>query len=179
MTSAGARPSILLITADELRKDALGCYGNKMITTPSLDALAGRSIVAERAYCVSPWCLPSRCAILTGLYPHHSGAYSNFRKCDLNKGIPNLFNVLKQHDYSTSLVGKCHFAPVPYGSVRSDVTLPYDQFRDYYLSLGIDHLDLQDDKQVSVWFYNDYWSSITSSSGQRAPATWPSYAGSC
>lgn len=52
--------------------------------------------------------------------------------------------------------GKCHYAPVPYGETAADRTLPYDAFREYYLSLGIDDLDLQDDKQVSVWFYDDY-----------------------
>ena len=36
------------------------------------------------------------------------------------------------------------------------MTLPYEEFKDYYLRLGMDHLDLQDDKQVSVWFMDDY-----------------------
>lgn len=146
----------MLITADELRKDALSCYGNEAVRTPHLDRLAERAVLFQRAYAPSPWCLPSRCALLTGLYPHNSGAYSNFRKCRLDEGIPNLFQVLKSGGYTTSVHGKCHFAPVPYGETKPDVTLPYDAFRHYYLSLGIDHLDLQDDKQVSVWFYDDY-----------------------
>ncbi|TDF97479.1 sulfatase family protein [Paenibacillus piri] len=150
------RPHILLITMDELRKDALSCYGNKAVATPHLDRLAEESIRFEKAYSVSPWCLPSRCAILTGLLPHESGAYSNFRKCELSAEIPNLFGILRDHGYRTTVFGKCHFSPVPYSSTRPDTTLPYDEFKDYYMSLGIDHLDLQDDKQVSVWFYDDY-----------------------
>jgi arylsulfatase A-like enzyme len=150
------KPHILLITTDELRKDALSCYGNETIHTANLDRLAEESIQFQRAFTASPWCLPSRCALLTGLYPHNSGAYSNFRKCELSVGVPNMFQVLKQGGYKTSLHGKCHFSPVPYSSTKPDVTLPYEEFRDYYVSLGIDHLDLQDDKQVSVWFYDDY-----------------------
>nr|WP_144923512.1 sulfatase-like hydrolase/transferase [Paenibacillus bovis] len=150
------RPHIVFITMDELRKDALSCYGNKAIDTPNLDRLAEQSIRFSRAYTVSPWCLPSRCAMLTGQFPHNSGAYSNFRKCELDTGIPNLFQELRKVGYKTSLFGKCHFSPVPYGETRPDVTLPYDEFREYYVNLGIDHLDLQDDKQVSVWFYDDY-----------------------
>ncbi|CAG7600791.1 Arylsulfatase [Paenibacillus solanacearum] len=150
------QPHILLITADELRKDALSCYGNEAVRTTQLDQFAQMSVQFARAYSTSPWCLPSRCAILTGQLPHNSGAYSNFRKCELSTGIPNLFQVLKQGGYKTSVHGKCHFSPVPYGQTRRDVTLPYEEFRDYYMSLGIDHLDLQDDKQVSVWFYDDY-----------------------
>ncbi|CAN7758042.1 sulfatase-like hydrolase/transferase [Paenibacillus sp. LjRoot56] len=153
---ASSRPHIVLITMDELRKDALSCYGNEAITTTHLDALASEAIQFQRAYTASPWCMPSRCALVTGKLPHNSGAYSNFRKCELGTEIPNLFQELKRSGYHTSVHGKCHFSPVPYGETRPDLTLPYETFRDYYLSLGIDHLDLQDDKQVSVWFYDDY-----------------------
>lgn len=151
-----SKPCIILITADQIRKDALSCYGNQVIETPNLDGLADRGIRFNKAYTVSPWCLPARSSILTGLFPHNSGAYSNFRKCSLDNGIPNLFTELKKSGYKTALMGKCHFAPVPYGRTEPDKTLPYDDFKDYYMSLGMDHLDLQDDKQVSVWFYDDY-----------------------
>lgn len=149
-------PHILLITADQLRKDALGCYGATAIRTPNLDALAEQGARFNRAYTVSPWCLPSRCSILTGQYPHRHGAYSNFRDRRLSPELPNLYTELKQAGYTTAHVGKCHYAPVPYGQTRPDRTLPYHDFRQYYLSLGIDRLVLQDDKQVSVWFRDDY-----------------------
>jgi arylsulfatase A-like enzyme len=150
------RPSIILITADQLRKDALGCYGNQIIQTPNLDQLAASSIQFDRAYTASPWCLPSRCALATGLYPHNNGAYSNFRDCQLDPQIPNLYNTLHAAGYLAAHIGKCHYAPVPYSETRADRTLPYETFRDYYVSLGMDHLALQDDKQVSVWFRDDY-----------------------
>ena len=75
------RPPVLLITMDELLREALGCYGGRAAATPAIDRLAGQSLRFDRAYTVSPWCLPARCSILTGLLPHNSGAYSNFRKC--------------------------------------------------------------------------------------------------
>ncbi|MFB9279009.1 sulfatase [Cohnella cellulosilytica] len=151
-----SQPHLLFITTDELRKDALSCYGGQAVSTPHIDSIADGGIRFDRAYTNSPWCLPSRCAMLTGRYPHRSGAYSNFRKCELSTGVPNLLQGLRESGYRTSLFGKCHFSPVPYGETRADRTLPYEAFRDYYLSLGLDHLDLQDDKQVSVWFYDDY-----------------------
>ena len=150
------KPAILIITCDELRRDTLGFYGNQAISTPNIDYLARQSLVFDECFTTSPWCLPARCSILTGLYPHNSGAYSNFRKCPLDGNVKNLFRELRTGGYSTSLFGKCHFAPVPYNQTKPEITLPYDEFRDYYISLGIDHLDLQDDKQVSVWFYDDY-----------------------
>lgn len=150
------KPAIILITCDELRKDALSCYGNQVIDTPNIDALAHSGLLCDSAYTTSPWCLPARCSILTGLYPHHSGAYSNFRPNPLSNGLPNLFTALKEGGYRTSLFGKCHFAPVPYGDTLPDVTLPYEKFKQYYQNLGLDYLALQDDKQVSVWFQDDY-----------------------
>lgn len=150
------RPHIVLITADELRKDALSCYGNEAVQTPNLDKLARKSLTFNRAYAPSPWCMPSRCAILTGQLPHNNGAYSNFRPYKLSTEIPNLFTLLRQGGYRTTLFGKCHFAPVPYGEPKRDRTLPYDHFKAYYMNLGVDHMELQDDKQVSVWFYDDY-----------------------
>jgi len=150
------RPAILLITTDQLRRDAIGCWGASAVATPHLDRLAAAGTVYDQAYTASPWCLPSRSSLVTGLYPRNHGAYSNFRDRRLSPSVPNLYTELKGLGYRTGHVGKCHFAPVPYGETRPDATLPYDEFRDYYLSLGIDHLDLQDDKQVSVWFGDDY-----------------------
>ena len=150
------KPAVLLITADELLCEALSCYGNQAVATPNIDRIAATGLRFDSAYTVSPWCLPARCSMLTGLLPHNSGAYSNFRKCALDEGVPNLYKELKTYGYVTAHIGKCHFAPVPYGRTQPDKTLPYGEFRNYYLRLGMDRLALQDDKQVSVWFRDDY-----------------------
>ena len=167
-------PHIVLITCDELRKDALSCYGNRVIETPHLDALAARGTRFERAYTNSPWCLPSRCSLATGLYPHRNGSYSNFRDIPLDAEIPNIYSLLRGAGYHTAHIGKCHYAPVPYDQTRPDATLPYDAFRDYYRRLGIDHLALQDDKQVSVWFMDDYARELDAAGHLAAyrDATW-------
>ena len=39
---AGTPPNILFLVADDLRADALGCAGNKMVQTPNIDGLAKR-----------------------------------------------------------------------------------------------------------------------------------------
>jgi arylsulfatase len=169
-----SKPAILLITADQLRRDALGCYGNRAVATPHLDRLAEDGTVFDNAYTASPWCLPSRSSLVTGRYPRNHGAYSNFRAATLSAGIPNLYTTLGKAGYATGHVGKCHYAPVPYAETRPDRTLPYDTFRDYYLSLGMEHLALQDDKQVSVWFYDDYAKELEEAGHLAAyrAATW-------
>ncbi len=171
---SGATAHIVLITCDELRADALSCYGNSLISTPHLDALAARGTRFERAYSNSPWCLPSRCSLATGLYPHRNGSYSNFRDCPLDPAIANIYSLLRGAGYRSAHIGKCHYAPVPYSQTRPDKTLPYAEFRDYYLSLGLNHLDLQDDKQVSVWFMDDYARELDAAGHLAAyrAATW-------
>ena len=151
-----SKPHIVLISCDELRQDALSCYGSQVISTPNIDRLAQKGTTFNNAYTNSPWCLPSRCALATGLYPHHNGSYSNFRNIPLDRNLPNIYSILKGSGYRTSHFGKCHYMPVPYADVRPDATLPYDEFREFYCSLGIDHLTLQDGNQVSVWFSDDY-----------------------
>lgn len=151
-----AAPTLVLIMTDQLRADVLGCYGGRAVPTPHIDALAAESTRFTQGYTASPYCLPSRSTILTGLYPHRHRAYSNFRDARLQPEQPNLYNTLGGLGYHTTHVGKCHYAPVPYAQTQPDRTLPYQEFRDYYRSLGIDDLDLQDDKQVSVWFADDY-----------------------
>lgn len=150
------KPNILFITTDEQHLRTLSCYGAQTGTTPNLDALAAQSDVYTNAYTVSPVCLPARCAFMTGMYPHHSGSISNRLGASLSREYPNLFTELKAQGYTTALHGKCHFIPVPYPATRADMTLEYEHFITYYRSLGMDRLSLQDDKNNSLWYYDDY-----------------------
>ena len=60
--------NVLLILADDLRADALGFMGNKIIRTPNLDQLASRSTVFDNCFVTTSICPTSRVSILTGLY---------------------------------------------------------------------------------------------------------------
>ena len=71
------KPNLLFILTDQQRADTLGCYGNNVIQTPNLDALARESFVFENAYVSQPVCTPSRATIMTGLYPHTHGCITN------------------------------------------------------------------------------------------------------
>ncbi|MDP6112689.1 MAG: sulfatase-like hydrolase/transferase [Planctomycetota bacterium] len=73
-----AQPTnVILILADQLRADCVGCYGNPVIRTPHIDALAASGTRFNRTFAQHPQCLPSRSALLTGRYPHVNGAVSN------------------------------------------------------------------------------------------------------
>jgi len=77
----GERPrhSVLLVTLDTTRADALAVAGAgaPAALTPHLDALAAEGVLYERAYTVAPLTLPSHASMLTGLYPPRHGVRTN------------------------------------------------------------------------------------------------------
>jgi arylsulfatase A-like enzyme len=58
--------NVIWIVTDTFRKDHLGCYGNKTIRTPSLDALAARSVRFDRHYLADFPTMPARADFYTG-----------------------------------------------------------------------------------------------------------------
>lgn len=62
-----AKPNLILIVADSLRHDVLGCYGGDA-STPNIDRLAGNGALFERAYSTAPCTFPSSTSMLTGQY---------------------------------------------------------------------------------------------------------------
>ena len=103
------RPNILLITSDQQHWDTLGVT-NPHIRTPALDRLASQGVRFERSYCSNPVCTPSRASIITGLYPawHHAWTIG----VKLPEDVPTVGDILREHGYATTLVGKAHFQPL-------------------------------------------------------------------
>jgi arylsulfatase A-like enzyme len=62
--------------SDDLRPE-LGCYGNQLVKTPHIDALAKEGVRFDRAYVQYPLCNPSRTSMLTGRYPTTTGVLDN------------------------------------------------------------------------------------------------------
>ena len=71
------QPNIILFFSDQLRQDALGCYGNGICQTPNLDRLASEGVIFNQAYTSSPVCSPSRASLISGQYPHNHGVMIN------------------------------------------------------------------------------------------------------
>ena len=104
------RPNILLLCADQLRPDALGCYGNRICRTPSLDALAGAGVLFENAFTPNPICVPARASITTGNYPHvATGIKANSGR--VRDDQPKLAEHFAAAGYETYACGKLHYVP--------------------------------------------------------------------
>ncbi|HEX6099994.1 MAG TPA: sulfatase-like hydrolase/transferase [Thermoanaerobaculia bacterium] len=88
------RPSILLVTLDTTRADAIGA------ATPRLNKLAARGTRFTQAYATTPQTLPSHASILTGLYPAGHGVHENARF--LGAGQPVVTEKLKGAGYGTA-----------------------------------------------------------------------------
>jgi choline-sulfatase len=71
------RPSVLVITLDTLRADALGVYGNPAKPSPYIDSLAARGTRFSRAYTVTPLTIPAHSSLFTSLWPPRHGVQDN------------------------------------------------------------------------------------------------------
>lgn len=99
---------MLFILADDLRWDALGSYGNDVVKTPELDALAREGLVLDAFYVANPVCNASRAAFLSGRYTFQRGVLRPAYRTLLEAGTPTVASLLEQAGYRTGFVGKAH-----------------------------------------------------------------------
>ena len=72
-TAPARLPNVVLILADDLGYGDVGAYGNTLIRTPHLDALARDGVRFTDFYASHSTCSPSRAGLLTGRYPLRTG----------------------------------------------------------------------------------------------------------
>lgn len=99
-------PNIVLIIGDDIGVDDIGCYGNAQVETPNMDRIAKEGLRFTNAYVTTSSCSPSRCSIISGRYPHNTGA------AELHTPLPaevSIFpELLKKVGYYTAQAGKWH-----------------------------------------------------------------------
>lgn len=102
-------PNILVLLADDVDAKDYGCYGNEAIRTPNIDALAAEGLRCTNAFLTTPQCSPTRISVLTGKYPHATGAE------DLHMPLPEderlVPSFLKERDYFCGHMRKKHYGP--------------------------------------------------------------------
>lgn len=96
--ASAARPSILLVTLDTTRADAIGPEA-RGVQTPGFDALAARGRLFRQAYSTVPETLPAHASMLTGLYPAGHGVHENARAVPETRAL--LAEELRRAGYRT------------------------------------------------------------------------------
>jgi N-sulfoglucosamine sulfohydrolase len=99
-------PNIVLIIADDMGQTDCGAYGHKTIRTPNIDRLAREGMRFDRAFLTCSSCSPSRSSMITGRYPHNTGAEQ------LHWPLPadqtTFVELLRKAGYWTASAGKWH-----------------------------------------------------------------------
>lgn len=127
---AQKNPNIIVFMLDSLRPDHLGCNGCEIAKTPNLDKLAEQGINFKNAYSEYPITIPTRTALLAGIYTHTSRCWKPMTPYDLH-----ITKLLKRRGYNTALFGdspmtvdlfNCHvgfetFKHSPFGKVQGSV----------------------------------------------------------
>jgi len=114
--------NILLITADDLNADSLGCYGCPVAEiSPNIDKFSSGALRFENAHVTVAICQPSRGVLATGLYPHHSGIMGFMHT---QKNIPTIMETLGDKKYLTGVVGK-----VDHSTPKADYKWDFAHYR--------------------------------------------------
>ena len=94
--------------SDEHTPKVLGCYGDKLVKTPTLDSLAASGVRFTAAYCQNPICVPSRVSLVSGRMPCHLDTFNN-KPNQTYTGITTLADVFVQAGYKAAWMGKTHW----------------------------------------------------------------------
>lgn len=133
-TLAAKRPNVVMLLADDLGYQDIGCYGGP-VKTPTLDKLAAGGTRFSDFYSGCAVCSPSRATLLTGRHHIRTGVYSwihdaSQRSHLLEREI-TLAEILKGEGYATAHVGKWHLG-LPTKAFKKPV--PSDHGFDYWFA---------------------------------------------
>jgi len=120
-----ARPNFILIIGDDISIDDFGSYGHPHIRTPNVDRLAASGMRFNNAYLTTSSCSPTRSSVITGRYPHNTGAPELHQSIEGQVMFPL---ELKKVGYYTAAYGKWHLGE--YARMAFDATgnrLPRDE----------------------------------------------------
>ncbi len=115
--------NVLFIHSDQHTKRVLGCYGNAVVKTPNLDALAARGTRFANAYCPTPICVPSRASLATGRYAHRIESWDNARPY-IGSEAASWGHRLTEAGHKVTTIGKLHYRRVGDPSGFPDQRLP-------------------------------------------------------
>ena len=134
------QPNIVLILADDVGREVLGCYGGTSYKTPNIDRLAASGMRFQHFYTM-PVCHPTRICLMTGQYPFRlaNPPWGTFPKSAESR---TLANILKRAGYATAIAGKWQLA-----LLKDDLQQPHRMGFDEYCLYGW---------HEGPWYYQPY-----------------------
>ncbi|MDR1666833.1 MAG: sulfatase [Bacteroidales bacterium] len=106
---ATEKPNMIVIMADDLATNELGCYGGQNIATPNIDRMAREGMRFTNNYASCAMSVPIRASLYTGLYPARHGSYQNHKTSYAN--IKSITHYLPDIGYRVGRTGKRHTQP--------------------------------------------------------------------
>lgn len=137
------KPNIILILADDMGYGDISAFNGGLNSTPNLDKMVKESVYFSQAYSGSPVCTPSRAALLTGRYPHRTGAITLNMELfpeltRIDKDETTIADIFTNNGYVTGLIGKWHigdgedYHPMKRGFKEFEGFKGYDVPKDYF-----------------------------------------------
>ncbi|MCK4602628.1 MAG: sulfatase-like hydrolase/transferase, partial [Phycisphaerae bacterium] len=105
-TSSTARPNLVFVFADQLRRASCGYAGDHWARTPNIDAMAAGGISFRNAVSGHPVCAAYRASLMTGKYSSSTGMVINTIR--MNPNHECMGHVLTRSGYETAYIGKWH-----------------------------------------------------------------------
>ena len=106
-----SHPNFILIVADDMGYGDFGVFSEGRVNTPNLDRLVDEGLCLTQHYSGSPVCSPARAALLTGRYPHRTGAVTPQEVRGMDRIAlreRTIGDIFKASGYKTGLIGKWH-----------------------------------------------------------------------
>jgi len=129
-SSAEKPPNIVFFFTDDQTISTLGCYGNPVVKTPNIDALAARGTRFQQAFVSHPICWASRASILTGLTARSYRTPGKEEQANPEASRELYSDLLRQKNFRTGYFGKWH-AKFPKDFKREE---HFDEFKGIQLS---------------------------------------------
>jgi arylsulfatase A len=128
------KPNIIFILSDDLAQGDVGCYGQKLIQTPTLDRMAKEGTRYLQGYCGTSVCAPSRSTLMTGLHTGHCPIRANREiqpegQKPLPAGTITVAKILHDAGYATACMGKWGMGM--FDTTGSPLKLGFDHFFGY------------------------------------------------
>lgn len=146
------RPDIIVFLTDQWNPRMLGCGGDAVISTPNIDRLAADGTRFPNSYTTSPVCMPARCSLASGRYPHNTGLWFNMTNYCFPAQPLSLFRQMKAAGYSTAQIGKYHYSDIH--SVSGPQVAPPPA--EWFDSIAVDHVQELPEPYAVPWARNEY-----------------------